>query len=153
MELIVEFLPTSRHKPVCRYGSEKSIVFARSAVAVIDDMMRSIFFVCSDGINPSKGRFCISTSRPRDFPSSFAKSTLTPAGWPFSSVISNGGYFSSMPTTNCCRGFGEHPQPKMPANRIAMIQFFIDDLLWPFRAAGVEPNHNRNQVVASATHN
>src|SRR5258708_5459355 len=69
----------------------KSIDFARSGVAVSEEMIRSSLRVWSDGIRPSNGRFWIWISRPRNFPSARARSTLTPVGRPCGSVISNGG--------------------------------------------------------------
>jgi hypothetical protein len=46
----------------------------------MEEMIKSILRVCNDGIKPSKGMFWISTSRPRKFPKSRARSTLTPEG-------------------------------------------------------------------------
>jgi len=54
---IAEFFPASRQSPVFRYGSEKAIALARSGVAVMDEMIKSILRVCNDGIKPSKGMF------------------------------------------------------------------------------------------------
>src|SRR2546430_17624348 len=80
-----------RHKPVRRYGSEKSIECARSGVAVIDEIIKSILLVFNAGIRPSNGIFSMRISRPRYFPRARAISTLIPEGWPPGSTISNGG--------------------------------------------------------------
>src|ERR1039458_8933164 len=82
---------------------------ARSGVAVIEEIIKSILCVCSAGIKPAKSVFWISTGTPRYCPRALAKSTLTPAGLPCWSVISNGGKANSIPTIN--RLFGCFPQP------------------------------------------
>jgi len=84
----------------------------RSCVAVIEEMTRSTRPVLRAGINPSNGVFSIRTLRPRCFPRACARSTLTPAGFPAGSVISNGGYASSMPISN---GRGSRDVQPMPS--------------------------------------
>src|SRR5580700_1910713 len=63
-------------------------------------MITSILPVFKEGINPSNGIFSNRTGRFRYWPIARAISTLTPAGWPLESSISNGGYDISIPTTN-----------------------------------------------------
>ena len=48
--------------PVFMYGSEKSMDLARSSVAVIDEMIRSILPVCSAGISPVNAVFWMTSS-------------------------------------------------------------------------------------------
>ena len=76
------------------------MVSARLAVIVIEEMMRSILPVCSAGIRPAKAVLRMTSSLCRDFASARASSTSMPVGWFCSSVMSNGGEASSMPTTS-----------------------------------------------------
>ena len=45
MDWIGLSLPTNRHRPVVKYGSEKAMDLARSAVAVMEEMIKSILCV------------------------------------------------------------------------------------------------------------
>jgi len=65
---------------------------ARSGVAVMEEMIKSILPPLSEGMSPSNAMFWMRSSGQGTCRAAFAMSTLTPVGLPFSSVISNGGY-------------------------------------------------------------
>ena len=117
MDLSALFFPASRQRPVSTYGSEKSIDSARSGVAVMEETMASMRPVFSAGMSPSKAVFSMITGRPSRSPMALERSTLTPAGRPCSSIVSNGGYASSIPTRSAFDGGREQPASASSSSR------------------------------------
>ena len=83
-------------------------------------MITSILPVFKDGISPSNGMFSNRMGRFRYWPIARAISTLTPAGWPLESSISNGGNDISIPTTNsfCSARSKEVRNPKTVSSKM-----------------------------------
>ena len=107
--------------------------WARSSVRVIEEMIKSIFPVLSDGMSPAKGMFSIRSSLPSSRDRACAISTLIPVGSFCSSVISNGGYDSSIPTTSRLLGLSLEQPVKMKAMATMPIVLKFRPIFFTFR--------------------